>query len=112
MTVKGFLRNGLAALIRERPREIIVTTESLSEVGKRKHARILGAVWGHGTPIVNGDDADNSIAAAHAALVQRAQEKRANVVTDLRMDAQSLPQGTVYVAYGTAVQMEHMDEWD
>ena len=112
MTVKEFLRNNLAALIREQPREIIVTTESLSEVGKRKHARILGAVWGHGTPIVNGDDADKSISAAHAALVRQAQEKRADVVTDLRMETQTLPQGTVYVAYGTAVQMEHMKEWD
>ena len=112
MTVKDFLRTSLAPLIRERPREIIVTTESLSEVGNRKHARILGTVWGHGTPIDVGNDADSSMSEAHAALVRQAQEKQADVVTDLRIDTQNLPQGTVYVAYGTAVQMEHLKEWD
>ena len=49
---------------------------------------------------------------AHAALVRQAQEKQADVVTDLRIDTQNLPQGTVYVAYGTAVQMEYLKEWD
>ena len=47
-----------------------------------------------------------------AALVRQAQEKQAVVVTDLRIDTQNVPQGTVYVAYGTAVQMEYLKEWD
>lgn len=110
MAVKEFFKNGLAALTSERPREIIITTAP--EIGSRKNTRTIGPVWGHGTPIDERNDADHSASVACDNLLQRAKDKRADAVIDLRLELRQLPEGAAYMAYGTAVHMRHIDEWE